>query len=94
MSEEIEFCGPDGVAVPMKDFDFKKMNKCGFVWEIRIPGVDCESSWDDDSGADSLTEAVEDILPNYREFGLTIETAAKLLLEVGIIAGTGCEIEE
>lgn len=94
MSDELEFQGPEGEAILLKDFNFNKLNKCGFVWEIRIPGVDCERSWDDDSCANSLTEAVEDILPNYKEFGLTIESAAKLLLEVGIIAGTGMEIEE
>jgi hypothetical protein len=94
MSDDLGFTGPEGVGLPLKDFDFKKMDKCGFVWEIRIPGVDCEASWDDDSCANSLTEAVNDVLPNYREFGLTVETAARLLLEVGIIAGTGMEIEE
>lgn len=94
MSDELEFCGPEGTSYPLSQFDFKKMDKCGFVWEIRIPGVDCEKSWDDDSCAESLTEAVNDVIPNYKEFGLTVETAAKLLLELGIIAGTGMEIEE
>lgn len=94
MNDDLQFNGPEGVVTPISDFDFKKMDKCGFVWEIRIPGVDCEKSWDGDSCADSLTEAVNDILPNYKEFSLTVETAAKLLLELGIIAGTGCEIEE
>jgi hypothetical protein len=89
-----EFLGPEGTAMPLEDFDFAKLNKCGFAWEFRIPGVDCEESWEDgDSSFDSLEEAVLDILPNYRLFGLTMENAARLLLEVGILAGTGCEIE-
>ena len=95
MSDELQFHGPEGAVIPLSDFDFKKMDKCGFAWECRIPGVDAEESWEDgDSSFDSLTEAVQDILPNYRSFGLTIESAAKLLLELGILAGTGCEVEE
>lgn len=94
MSDEIQFHGPEGVVTPITDFDFRKLDKCGFAWEFRIPGVDVEESWEDgDSSFDSLTEAVQDILPNHKEFGLTIESAAKLLLLLGILAGTGCEIE-
>lgn len=94
MSDEIEFHGPEGEVTPIADFDFDKLNKCGFAWEFRIPGVDCEKSWEDgDSSYDSLEEAVLDILPNHNEFGLSIPQAAKLLLLLGILAGTGCEIE-
>lgn len=93
--DKIKFHGPGGSVEPIEEFDFKKMNKCGYVWEFRLPGVDAEESWEDgDSSFDSLEEAVLDILPNYKEFGLTIPLAAKLLLELGILAGTGCEVGE
>lgn len=93
-NEKITFWGPEGIEQPIEEFDFAKLNKCGFAWEFRLPGVDFEESWEDgDSSFDSLEEAVLDILPNYRTFGLTMESAARLLLEVGILAGTGCEIE-
>lgn len=91
---DFKFMGPDGQEGDLDSFDFKKLDKCGFVWEVRIPGVDCEESWDDDSCADSLTEAVNDILPNFKALGLTLENAAKLLLQIGIICGTGMEIDE
>ena len=94
MSEQ-NFHGPEGVSLPVDDFDFDKMNKCGFAWEFRIPGVDAEESWEDgESSFDSLEEAVLDILPNYKDFGMTIPSAAKLLLFLGVLAGTGCEVND
>ena len=98
MSDEddtLEFVGPGGdSSIPISKFDFKKLNKCGYVWEGRIPGVDCEESWEGgECEYDSLTEAVNDILPNYAAFGLTLENAAKLLLMLGVLIGTGMEIE-
>lgn len=96
MSDGMDFLGPGGSeSVPIEKFDFKKLDKCGFMWEGRVPGVDCEESWESgDCEYESLTEAVNDILPNYKALGLTLENAAKILLQIGVIVGTGVEIEE
>jgi len=89
------YCAPGGCPKPLSKFRFSKENSSGFFWEIRVPGTDCEETWE--SGkyeCHTLIEAVLRLLPDFESYRLTLSKAAKLLLELGLVLGTGVEISE
>lgn len=88
---EYYFCAGGGQR-PLKDFNFKWENSSRYAWEVRFPGMDAEASWElDDNPYPNLEKAVMAAFPHYKDYGLTMETAAKLCLELGLILGTGVE---
>ena len=94
MAEYFYFCA-GGSQRSIAEFDFKKENSAGYAWEVRYPGMDAEDTWGRDNNPyPNLEKAVMVAFPQYKDYGMTIETAAKLCLELGLILGTGVEVED
>lgn len=65
------------------------------LWEIQLPGLTSEQTWACSfNPASCLDEAVELILPEYAEYGLTLDSAAKLLVRLKIVRGTSVSVDE
>jgi hypothetical protein len=65
------------------------------VWESRVPGESCDSTWDEGSHEHvTLTEATTRVLPFYAEYGLSLVQAAHLALRTGLVVETGISVEE
>jgi hypothetical protein len=91
---EYYYCA-GGSQRPLKEFDFQRENSAGYAWEVRFPGVSEDESWEMDSNPYSnLENAVMAAFPHYKDYGLSIETAAKLCLELGLILGTGVKLDD
>lgn len=83
---------PDTGFDPASRFGVAAYNDTGFLWETREPGVDKEETWEDgEHEFSTLTAAVERVLPQYARYGLTLDNAARLLIDVGMIRHTGVE---
>lgn len=85
-------CGPGGGPVSIEKFDFNQWNDPANVWEVRAAGVDSESSWESsDNPQPSLSGAVKAAFPHYQDHGLTLEQAARICLDLGLVVGTGLD---
>lgn len=60
-----------------------------YLWERRIPGVDCEVTWQQDCAYVTLLGATKAAFPNYRDFGLTTVQAAVICMNMGLVLSTG-----
>lgn len=84
--------GGTNIHLPLEDARAKVRAQMNDVigWEIRIPGVDMETTWNqEDQPVKTLMEAIEKALPRWPKFGLFIEDAALLLMEMNVIMTVG-----
>lgn len=59
-------------------------------WEWRTPGVDMEETWNNGGNPiKGLRQTLEYVLPNWREFGLTLEDAIILCMDLNLILSVG-----
>jgi len=94
VDEEILTPG-DNPETDAPDFSVSRYNKTGYVWETRVPGEDCEATWEDEEHQHAtLTSAVNAAIPDWVKYGLTLDTAARLAIDVGLVMHTGMECDE
>lgn len=88
------YLGPGGIPKPLKDFSFQQENSCRYYWEIRMPGVPVSDNWFDESACETLIEAILKVCPAYEGHKLSLTRLARILLDLGIVVGTGVEREK
>ena len=65
------------------------------LWEVQLPGLTPEQTWACSFNPVScLDEAVELTLPEYAEYGLTLDSAAQLLARLKIVRGISASVDE
>lgn len=63
-----------------------------YLWEERVPGVHCEATWEDPENSyahKTLQDAALSAFPDHAEYGLTLEQAAIICMDKGLVVSTG-----
>jgi hypothetical protein len=101
--EGLVFEEPDAVILGEGDqpdldegFSVRRYNETGFLWETRVPGRDKEDTWECGGHEfKTLTYAVLSLIPDpHVQYGISLDTAARILLELDLILHTGVEIND